>query len=223
MLKEEKSMDLKANKIPLIVSILLFSGLFSGLLSGCGPVMKNVTDYIPPTSDSGLECVARANDSRNTCQSDNVVAFQQCSEQASYDTEQHYAQAKDIYTEALERYIIDHEHYEIAYQEYEQQQQLLMSEGELDYIRCSKDINMTSINKFPACKKLLDAAIKRAKKLYEPNYPAKPYAPTRDRIFNRLRAKCKDTALNCDQIFNQSFRSCGGVITNRQVCISNCD
>ncbi|MFT5452917.1 MAG: hypothetical protein ACI9N9_002415 [Enterobacterales bacterium] len=203
---------------------LTFTVIFvSGLLSGCGPVMKTVTDYHPPTSDADVECVSRAHERRNVCQRDNAMAFQQCSDKAAVDTEQAYYQAKDIYTEELETYIITHERYERDYDNYEEQKQLLISEGELAYIRCSKDVDMLNVDKFPSCKKLIKEAKKRAKRLYRPISPAKPYAPNRNSIFNSLREQCKNTAMNCEQIFNQGFRSCGGSITTRQVCVSNCD
>ena len=203
---------------------ITFSVIFIiGLLSGCGPVLKNVTDFNPPTTDTGLECVARANESRNECQRENAMAFQQCSDKAAVDTDQALAHAKDVYTEALEIYIVSHERYERDFANYEEQKHLLIRGGDLDYIRCSKDVNMDNVDNFPECKKLIKKATKRAKKLYRPVMPAKPYAPNRNSIFNSLRAQCKNTAMNCEQMFNQSFRSCGGSITTRQVCVSNCD
>lgn len=203
---------------------ITFTVIFvSGLLSGCGPVMKTVTDYHPPTSDADVECVSRAYQRRSICQKNNAIAFQKCSDKAAADTDQAYAHAKDFYTKALETYIIAHERYEKDSDSYEEKKQLLIIEGELAYIRCSNDVNMTNIDKFPVCKKLIKETKKRTKKLYRPIMPAKPYAPNRNSIFNSLRAQCENTAMNCEQMFNQSFRSCGGSITTRQICVSNCD
>ena len=197
--------------------------ILSSFLSACGPVMRSVTDYDPPATEAGLQCVSRANESLDICKSENAIAFQQCSDQAAVDADKAYIAARDIYAENLEIYIYAQERYELKYQKYEHNQQLLISKGELDYIRCSKDVNMLELDKHPSCKPFLDEARKRADDVREPRRPAKPYAPNRVTIFNALRAECHVTQKNCAQIFDQSYRYCGGTISTRQVCVKNCD
>ncbi len=202
----------------------LLSILFiSWLLIACGPNMSTVTDYYPPASDSGLRCVSRANQDRDSCNDNNKKRLVQCQENAAYEAEEAYSEAKNTYTIALENYIWEDERYDRNYAHYEKQKQLLIQEGELQYIRCSDDVKMQQIKKFPTCEKLLKIALMKADKLHPPTAPERPYAPDKNLIYKRLKAKCNNLIINCEQNFNQAYIACGGNITNRQVCVSNCD
>lgn len=192
------------------------------LITACGPRMTTVTDYIPPVTDSGMRCVVVANQDRAACDNANSIAIEQCSEIATLDAEQAFNHAQKIYTKKLEQYIVDDELYEHKTLHYQEQKRLILRDGELAYIKCSDDVKMKNIEQFPECKKHLKKAKKRAKKLYPPHSPVKPYSPNRNTIFNRFLSECNNQMMNCEQAFNQSYRSCGGTITNRQVCVSNC-
>ena len=193
-----------------------------GLLPACGPRMQTVTDYMPPVTDSGMRCVARANQDRAACDSGNRIAMEQCTERAAVDADQAFNHAKNTYTKQLESYIRANEHYDHEYEHYLNQKNLLIRDGELDYIRCSDDVKMENVNQFPKCKKFLKKANKRADKLRQPRSPIKPYPPNRNAIFNRFRSSCNNADSNCELAFNQSYRSCGGTVSTRQVCVSNC-
>jgi len=192
------------------------------MLTACGPKMKTITDYYPPTTDNGLRCVTRANQDRASCDQNNKTIFAECTEKAVYDADRAYLQAKNDYTIALENYIVADDHYDYNYAHYEKQKRLLVQEGELKYIRCSDDVKMQHIEEFPKCEKLLKKAKKKADKLRPPTVPVKPYAPNRDRIYKQMKSKCHNLLNNCEQNFNQSYIACGGSISNRQVCVSNC-
>jgi len=196
--------------------------LMFGFITACGPRMTTVTDYTPPVTDSGMRCVVAANQDRAACESANSIAIEQCSERASIDADHALNHAQKMYTKNLEQYIVDDERYEHNFIHYQEQKRLILRDGELAYIKCSDDVKMESVDQFPECKKFLKKAKKRAKKLYPPHSPDKPYPPNRNTIFNRFLSECNNQMINCEQAFNQSYRSCGGTITNRQVCVSNC-
>ena len=185
--------------------------------------MKTVTDYTPPVTDSGAQCVVKANEDRDYCAALNQTKLGQCTEQASFDAERAYAQAKDLYTRDLENHIRNLNIYEHQYAEYEEKQRLILRDGELEYVQCSGDVNLDKIKQFPKCEASLNRSEKRAKNLAEPYSPHKPRAPSHASIFNRLKAVCANNMTDCDSPFNQSYLSCGGIINHRQVCVKNCD
>jgi len=202
------------------LSMVYFSAI---LLISCGPRMSTVTDYVPPSSTSGLDCIARANQDRSSCESDNASTFEQCKDNIAYETEEAYDLAQYEYTHQLEMYILADDKYEHDFAHYEEQKRLLIHDGELKYIRCSNDVKMQEIANYPQCKKFLDKAKKRSKKLRPPSIPVKPYAPSKENIYSRLLGKCRNINTDCEFLFNQAYRACGGTVTNRQVCVSNCD
>ena len=207
------------------------SGFFSttsililfGLITACGPVMKSVTDYTPPLTDSGMRCIEKANEERDYCSALNQTHLQQCIERAAIDADRDYAHAKDLYTKGLEDHIRNLDIYEDLYADYEETKRLILRDGELEYVQCSGDVNLEKIKQFPQCETLLARSSKRAKDLDEPRSPIKPRAPNRANIFSRLKNICADKMTDCDFPYNQSYRACGGAITHRQVCIENCD
>lgn len=193
------------------------------IATGCAPLMKTVTDYHPPQSDAGMQCVARANQDRNHCETDNRSTYTQCAEQAAYDSEQAYQEAREQYTYLLETYVHDVEHYERAYGAYREKKELFLNSGKLKYIQCSDDVKLERIEEFPKCEAFLIKARKKVKKLREPHAPVKPYPPSRDVIYDQLRAACNNLLNDCETSFNNAYRACGGTISYRQVCIKNCD
>ncbi len=205
------------------IKIILMVWIGSVILASCGPRMSTVTDYVPPASASGLDCIAKANQDRSGCETDYDKAFIQCKDRIAYETEDAYKLAQNEYTHQLEMYIHADEKYEHDFTHYEEQKRLLIHDGELKYIRCSNDVKMQEINKFPECKKFITKAKKRSKKLRPPSTPVKPYAPDRDHIYSQLMGKCRNMNNDCEFHFNQAYRACGGTVTNRQVCVSNCD
>ncbi len=209
------------NSRAIIIMIMVWIG--ATMLASCGPRMSTVTDYVPPASASGLDCVAKANQDRSGCESDYNNAFIQCKDRIIYDTEDAYKLAQNEYTHLLEMYIHADEKYEHNFSHYEEQKRLIIHDGELKYIRCSNDVKMQEINKFPKCEKFLISAKKRSEKLLPPSRPVKPYPPDKDRIYGQLMAKCRNIQNDCEFRFNQAYRACGGTVTNRQVCVSNCD
>ncbi len=192
-------------------------------ITACGPRITTVTDYTPPVTDSGMRCVATANQDSAACESANRLAIGQCSERAAIDADQAFNHAEKNYTKKLEQYIVEDERYEHKLLHFQEQTRLILRDGELAYIKCSDDVKLENIDQFPECKKFLKKSKKRAKKLYPPHSPVKPYPPNRNTIFNRFLSECNNQTMNCEQAFNQSYRSCGGTIINRQVCVSNCD
>ncbi|MCP3673827.1 MAG: hypothetical protein GY829_05070 [Gammaproteobacteria bacterium] len=197
--------------------------LMFGFITACGPRMTTVTDYIPPVTDSGMRCVVAANQGRTACELGNSKAIEQCSERAAIDADQAFDHAQKTYTKNLEQYIVADEVYEHKLHNFKEQKRLLLHDGELAYIKCSEDVKMKNIEQFPECKKFLKKAKKRVENLYPPHSPVKPYPPNRNTIFNNFVSQCNNQMINCQQAYNQSYRSCGGTITNRQVCVSNCD
>ena len=135
------------------------------LLISCGPRMSTVTDYVPPSSASGLDCIAKANQDRSSCESDLARSFDQCKESVAYETEDAYDLAQYEYTHQLEMYILADEKYEHDFAHFEEQKRLLIHDGELKYIRCSNDIKMQEIDNYPQCKNFLVKAKKRSKEL----------------------------------------------------------
>ena len=204
-----------------VVSRLIALTMF-GFITACGPRMTTVTDFTPPVTDSGMRCVVTANQDRAACENANSLAIEQCSERAGIDAEQAFNHAQKIYTKNLERYIVEDELYEHKLLQYQEQKRLILRDGELEYIKCSNDVKMEKVDQFPECKKFIKKAKKRAKKLYPPHSPVKPFPPSRNKIYNRFLSECNNHIVNCEQAFTQSYRSCGGTITNRQVCVSNC-
>jgi len=129
-----------------------------GLLTACGPRMSTVTDYIPPVTESGMHCVSKANQARGHCEENSRLVLEQCNEKAMVDAEQAFFYAKNQYTKQLEKYIRANEQYEHNYRHYKEQKHLLISAGELEYIRCSDDLKMEKIDQFPKCKKFIKKA-----------------------------------------------------------------
>lgn len=191
-------------------------------LAACGPIMKTVTDYHPPESASGVLCISNANHDRDSCESINRREFQQCESAAAINADQAYAFAKNRYIQLLEDYIVHHQQHEEDYAHYVEQKRLLNRDGELEYIKCSNDVKMERVGQNPSCRRFLKQAQKRADRLHEPIEPIKPYAPNRNRMFHQYREECQHPKVNCEQAFDLSYRSCGGSIIYRQVCISNC-
>ena len=197
--------------------------LLASLLGACGPVMKTVTDYHPPVTDSGMRCIANANHDRTSCDKTNLVTLDKCEMQASIDAEYAYEHAMKNYTHDLELYISKNEQYEHDYEHYEEQKQLVISNGELEYVKCSKDVDMVKTKDFPQCLKLLNRAKKKARQMYAPREPSKPYKPAKHDIVAKLKQECRAKLVNCERRFDQAYRSCGGSISTREVCIERCD
>lgn len=193
------------------------------MMSACGPIMSTVVDYRPPIGVAGMHCVEKANQDRASCDSNNQIVLQQCIGRASADTDQAYRLAKDDYTSQLESYIQATDRYDYELKHFKEQTKLIINEGELKYIRCSHDIKLEQIEQFPKCKKFLIKANKRAEKLQSPRYPIKPEPPNKDVLYNQYQNNCNNSVHNCEKTFNQSYQSCGGTITYREVCVSNCD
>ena len=88
--------------------------------------------------------------------------------------------------------------------------------------KLTSHVKMNKIDDNPHCKHFLKKSKKKAHKLDSPRAPVKPYPPNRNAIFNRFKANCNKHLKNCEQNFNQNYRSCGGSVDIRQVCVSNC-
>lgn len=193
------------------------------MISACAPMMENITDYVPPNSELGMQCIEKANVGRNRCEAQQESERLKCVDGASGEAEYRFGEAERTYSHQLEDYINAEEQFDYDYEHYLEQKRLIIRDGELEYIQCSKDVNMDKIAQFPKCEKFLKTANKRAKKLRKPREPRKPRAPNLGRIYSRLVAQCNGRNNGCQQAFDQSYRSCGGIINVRQVCVSNCD
>jgi len=185
--------------------------------------MQSVNDYIPPSSEDGMRCVSMANQSRVGCQSHQRISITQCVDEASNESEVRFKQAQEQYTYLLEDYINANEQYDYDYDHYLEQKRLVQRDGELEYIQCSGDIKLATVESNPKCKKFLTEASKRVKKLPEPEAPRKPRVPNIDAIYNGLVRNCNEIDNGCQQSFEASYRSCGGTINRREVCVKNCD
>ena len=197
--------------------------LLSVLLTACGPRMQTVKDYYPPDSDAGMRCVQNATSEQSRCETNNQLRLNQCHRDAEVQGQMAFDDANREYTLLLERYIDDNEYYDEQVKEYQEQRRLLIRDGELAYIKCSRDVNMTAIDKHPKCKTYLDKGRRRADELLEPMQPTKPVAPSLGSITSRIKSACRSTQVNCASQFDQAYQACGGRIEARQVCVANCD
>ncbi|NNJ73380.1 MAG: hypothetical protein HKP09_09390, partial [Enterobacterales bacterium] len=153
------------------VNFLLVATL---LISACGPRLEQVTDYIPPITESGLACIQNAQAERQNCKAQNNQRVNACIESARQDSYRVLKDREQQYTIELETYIDLQNEFEAARKGYNEQQRLILRDGELAYVRCSNDVNMSQVNKFPECKRFLDEARARAEQLLAPIAPVRP-------------------------------------------------
>jgi len=197
--------------------------LTAALVSACGPRLQQVKNYIPPVTGFGMECLNKADMSRNQCEVDNQSRLAACHVEAEEQANVLLAEQEKQYTYALEEYIDAERGYELAFADYEEQQRLLRRDGELAYVRCSKDVNMTRVNEFPQCKRLLDDANRKADRLVPPAAPAQPRRPSYDVIVSGLKRECNSVKVNCTALYDEAYLACGGQIDVQTICVANCD
>ena len=193
------------------------------VLAACGPRMQQVKNYIPPVTDFGKECLETADRDRNSCEANNMNLIQECHSQAQLEAGDILEQQEREYTVALEDYIDAQKGYELLVIDFEEQQRLIRADGELAYVRCSKDVNMTRTSEFPECRKLLTEANKRANKLAPPVEPIRPRRPNFDAIYAGLKRQCNSVKTNCGALYDEAYVACGGQIEYQTICVANCD
>ena len=193
------------------------------ILTACGPRLEQVTDYIPPTSQQGLACIQEAQVARQACQADNERRVNACFDDARQESYRQLALQEEQYTLDLEAYIDLQGEYEAARNGYNEQQRLILRDGELAYVRCSNDVNLAQVANFPQCKRHLDEAQKRAEQLLPPIAPIRPIRPTQEAIFNDLSRNCPQQTTNCTIGFDEAYISCGGRIERNTICVANCN
>ena len=193
------------------------------IISGCGPRLQQVKKYIPPATVAGVECLQQADLDRQKCQSENSLRIEQCREAAYGEAEIVHQQQMAQYTTDLENFIDAESDYEAAYAAYKEQQRLFIRDGQLAYIQCSNDTNMSHVDQFPQCKSHLDQAQRRANDLSEPLPPVRPARPSLEQIAFNLQRQCHQHQQPCDQYYDNAYVSCGGRINLETVCIANCN
>ncbi len=193
------------------------------LISACGPRMQQVKNYIPPVTDFGKSCLERADRDRNSCEVTNQDNIAQCYSNAQIESERILELQERDYTVALEDYIDAQTGYELLLADYEEQQRLIRADGELAYVRCSNDVNMTRMAEYPECRKLVTQANKRANRLAAPDEPIRPVRPSLQSILSDLHRQCRSEAINCGQLYDEAYVSCGGQIEYQSICVANCD
>lgn len=193
------------------------------LMTACGPRLQQVKNYIPPVTEFGLECLNKADMNKNQCEVDNQNRLAACHVEAEERAAVILAEQEKQYTIALEDYIDAERGYELAFADYEEQQRLLRRDGELAYIRCSKDVNMTRVNEFPQCKPFLDDANRKADRLIPPAAPIQPRRPSFNVIASGLKRECNSVKANCTALYDEAYVACGGQIDVQTICVANCN
>lgn len=202
---------------------LLIIIILSQLISACGPRMQQVKNYIPPVTDFGKGCLERADRDRNRCELTNQDKMAQCYSDAQIESERILELQERDYTIALEDYIDAQSGYELLLADYEEQQRLIRADGELAYVRCSNDVNLTRMAEYPECRKLVTQANKRANRLAAPDAPIRPMRPSLQVILADLHRQCRSNQVDCGQLYDEAYVSCGGQIEYQSVCVANCD
>jgi len=193
------------------------------LLTACGPKMKQVKEYIPPMTQQGVVCLNEAEQSRQTCINNNAQQMEQCVQQANVLADDELVIQERHYTRALEDYIDLEKEHEYLMADYEEQKRLIIRDGDLAYVQCSKDVEMVAISQFPECKKHLKQSKRRIKDLREPEAPYRPRPPNRNVIMSQFVKQCEQQQNNCSRLYDQLYVSCGGTINYDSVCIANCN
>lgn len=193
------------------------------LVSACGPRLQQVKNYIPPEGEQGLACLSQADRDRNQCEVDNQKRLSLCHAEAEQKASVTLAEQERDYGYALEEYIAAERGYELAYADYREQQRLIKRDGELAYVRCSGDVDLTQIDQFPQCKRELDNAERKANRLVPPDQPRQPTRPSYDDILAEYKRECKSVLENCGALYDQAYVSCGGQIDIQTICVANCN
>ena len=193
------------------------------MITACGPRLQQVKNYIPPVTELGLECLSEADVSNNLCHANNQSRFDVCYLEAEQRAFAILTTKEKEYTNALEEYIVAERFYELAYVDYEEQQRLVRRDGELAYVRCSGDVNLTRFNELPQCKKLIDEANRKARRLPAPAKPMQPIRPTYSTILAVLERECNSLKEDCAALYDQAYLACGGQIDVQTICVSNCN
>ena len=193
------------------------------LVTACGPRLEQVVDYIPPVTESGLACIQQAESQRQMCQQDNEQRVNACMEDARQQSYRELAIREEQYTADLETYIDLQDQFEKAKRAYNEQRRLVLRDGELAYIRCSNDVNLTQTANYPQCQRFLDEGRGRADQLLKPQPPLRPVRPQQEQIFRELSRNCSSVRTNCNTGYDQSYISCGGRIERSTVCVANCN
>ena len=201
---------------------LIFVLLSTIALSACVPRMQQVKNYIPPVTDFGMQCLEKADQSRNRCELANQKRIAECHSRAEQQATEILAVQEKQYTFALEDYIDAEKGYELAVADYEEQKRLLRNDGELAYVKCSNDVNLSRMAEFPRCKKMLDDAYRRANQLSAPRAPDRPRRPTYESIVAGLKRDCNSVKVNCGVLYDESYKACGGQIDYQSICVANC-
>lgn len=202
------------------VSCYLIAAVF---ITGCGPRLQQVKNYIPPATVAGVECLQQVDVDRQKCQTENSLRIEQCREAAHGEAEIIHQKRMEQYTTELENFIDAESEYEAAYAAYKEQQRLFIRDGQLAYIQCSNDTNMSRIDQFPQCKKHVTEAERRADDLAEPIAPVRPVRPSLEQIVFNLQRQCHQNQQPCDQYYDNAYVSCGGRINLETVCVANCN
>lgn len=71
------------------------------ILTACGPVIETHYDYMPPSSQAGMQCVLSCQQAQNQCQRDAAEAVEECRYQEDRRVEDAYAEARERYDRDL--------------------------------------------------------------------------------------------------------------------------
>ncbi len=198
--------NLMIKTIILILSILL--------ISACAPRYKIIHDYIPPASNSGLNCL------KHKCHKQNLHCQKQCQIQQlncqiiqEQNAKRDYSQMLMVYYSELELFETRLDMFYRDQEHYRHKKKRLEHKKKHAFEQCKIEKNNCSEYKYFK---------KKLKKLNKPYKPNKPYIKTLQQTITEYQQSCADDC-QCNEYFNQCYVSCGGYVNTRKICIDYCD
>ncbi len=187
------------------------------VFTGCGPkyIVKN--SYIPPSSQSGKQCVNKCEEHLRDCRTNCEINYNNCISSA-FDrakkiariSEQNYRKRYNKYLRKLDEY---------NYRMVDWQNEYDQNSRDLQYFRdrCIKDKDKYACDRENDLRYVVKTLLRN--KPHKPKHPKK--LSFNDILLQQQNMCQKDCG--CQSDYNVCFTSCGGEIISKRICVENCD
>lgn len=200
--------------------IIIFT--IAAITSGClGPSYETRKKYNPPNDPSARSCLMQCQESQMQCNSICQKENNLCTIQANQVAQERFIQDQNTYNQQLRQWDTNQRHY-ISRQNECLQYKFNNCQIERNRIASGPSSNPATTHYnaqryHNECVRLSKDACRLHYNELSANNP-KPDAPTKQDTSSSCNSDC-----NCKSQYDTCFQSCGGIITNETVCVSNCE